>query len=99
MKTIISLSLVVLLLMGFSTDFKMSPSKNLNILLVLRSPLNKEYFSKFNIIKEGTSLLGENTDYDYPVPNGIYRIESTSNDYYYCKHIVVNEDIYYKEKK
>lgn len=99
MKTILTLSLVVLLLMGFNTEFRTPSPKNLNIVLVLRSTLNKEYFSKFNIIREGNSLLGENIDYDYPIPNGIYRIESASNDYYYSKHIVVNEDIYYKEKK
>lgn len=99
MKTIISLSLIVLLLMGFSTDFKTPSPKNLNIVLVLRSTLNKEYFSKFNIMKDGNSLLGENIDYDYPIPNGIYRIDAASNDYYYSKHIVVNEDIYYKDKK
>lgn len=89
MKTLIALFLV--LLMG-NTEIK--KPKNLDVLLVLRSTMNKEYFSKFNIKADGNSLMGENVDYDYPVPSGIYRIESSSNDYYCSRRIIVHQDIY-----
>lgn len=89
MKTIITLCLV-LVLMGFNTDFK----KSKNVLLVLRGIMNEEYFSKFNITTNGKCLVGEVVDYDYPIPRGIYRIESASNDYYSTKRIIITEDIY-----
>lgn len=89
MKTIITL-FSVLLLMGFNIDFK----KSKNVILVLRSTMNKEYFSKFNITTNGNCLAGEVVDYDYPVPRGIYKIESASNDYYSTKRIIITQDIY-----
>jgi len=91
MKKVLALSLLTLIFMGFGV----TKTKNYNILLILRNPMNEEFFSKFNISNDGSSLFGKNLELsDYPVPNGIYRIESASNDYYYSKHIVINEDIY-----
>lgn len=89
MKTLVTLFLVLLL--GGGTEVK--KPKNSNVILVLRSTLNKEYFSKFNVTNFGRSLLGENLEYgDYPVPSGIYRIESASNDDYLSRRIIINQE-------
>lgn len=61
------------------------------VLLVLKNVLNQERFSMFKISEEkGNVLVIVNID-EYPVEDGIYRIESSSkNKYYHKKVLVIN---------
>jgi len=88
MKTVITLFLTLFLFTGFVSDFNSKPK---DILLVLKNPMDKEYFSKFKIFNNDGVLSAVNVNDDYPVPNGIYWVEATSNDRYYSKHISVNK--------
>ena len=99
MKTMIKTTiyaLVLLILMGFTTKKQSSVSlsdckkNNDHVVLVLMNPMEKECFSVFKVVKVGDVLVGVNQD-EYPVRDGLYRIEGSSNDDFYHKKIIIIE--------
>jgi hypothetical protein len=89
LKLILS-ALILTLTMSFTT-LSESKTGNQHIVLILKNPMDQEKFSVFNIKQVGDILIGTNTD-EYPVEDGIYRVEGSSNDKFYHKRIlVVNE--------
>lgn len=89
------LLMIPLLLMSYHTPAKqkiiVKTEKNSHVLLVLQNTLlQSNNFSIFSIEKMGDIIIGINLDpNNYPVKTGIYRIESTSNDYFYHKRIMI----------
>ena len=74
-------------IMGFSLLRNTDKCTN-HIILVLKNPMDEDKFSVFNIQEVDDILVGINTD-DYFVEGGIYRIEGSSNDKFYHKHILI----------
>ena len=72
------------------TSFSFKPQSQ-QILLVLKDPMNTESFSKFSIRLLGGVLVGTNME-EYPVKDGIYRIEGSSNDKFYHKNIMITSN-------
>jgi 5-hydroxyisourate hydrolase-like protein (transthyretin family) len=85
-KAILLLSVSFLMVTAFSSFECKEKSK---VLLVLQNVFNQERFSVFQISeeKDGT-IVATNMD-EYPVENGVYRIEGSSNDKYYHKKVLV----------
>jgi hypothetical protein len=88
MRNLIIIALVSLLLVSFA-DQKGKIKKD--VLLVLTNPLGQESFSVFEVNEVDDVLVGQNTDKDYYVQNGVYRIESTSNNKLYHKKILIQD--------
>ena len=86
MKTLIFASLTLMML----TSFSFKPTTQ-HILLVLKNPMDVESFSMFNIKRVNGILIGTNTD-EYPVKDGLYRIEGSSNDKFYHKNIMITSN-------
>lgn len=83
---------ILILITSFLMVFTFSSFECKNkskVLLVLQNVLNQERFSMFQISeeKDGT-IVAINVD-EYPVENGVYRIEGSSDDKYYHKKILV----------
>jgi hypothetical protein len=89
-KTIVLSALIFLLCSSFNERVIAKKIQTKETLLVLQNPMNKESFSKFIVLEEEGILIGYNTESeDYPVKDGIYRIEGTSNDKFYHKRIII----------
>lgn len=85
-------NIIIILTVLLFTNFKFVnqlSEKTQSVLLVLTNPFNQIKFSKFIIQEKNGILIATNIDEDYPINRGIYRVESTSNDKYYHKKIVV----------
>jgi hypothetical protein len=80
-------SLSILLATSFTRDMVKTPN-NQHIVLVLKDVYNQDRFSVFSIREVNNVLVGTNIE-EYPVANGIYRIEGSSNDKFYHKHILI----------
>lgn len=80
-------SLVIMIATSFVSLRKSSKCNN-TTLLVLKNPMNSDSFSMFSIEEIGDVLIGHNLD-EYPVMDGIYRIEGTSNNKLYHRNILI----------
>jgi hypothetical protein len=80
-------ALILTLIMSFAPMGEHKPG-NKHIVLVLKSPMDQESFSVFDIRQVGDVLVATNIE-DYPVVGGLYRIEGSSNDKFYHKKIIV----------
>lgn len=78
--------LVLMIMFGFKSNIKVLPKKD--TLLVLTDVNNENSFSKFKIEEENGILVGYNVD-EYPVKDGLYRIQGSSNDKYYNHNIII----------
>lgn len=87
MRTLLFSFITLILLSGFSIPVK--KKDNSRVLLIVRDVMNKEHFSLFSVEDKGGVLIGTPIDLDYPVEDGIYRIEGASNDDFYHKKIIV----------
>lgn len=59
------------------------------VLLVLTEPITySESFSLFQVKEVDGVLVGLNVD-EYPVSDGIYKVEGSSNDKFYHKNIII----------
>lgn len=89
-KTIVLSALIFLLCSSFNERVITKKIQVKETLLILQNPMNRESFSKFIVLEEDGVLVGYNTESeDYPVKDGIYRIEGASNDKFYHKRIVI----------
>lgn len=87
MKFIKKLFLSVSILLLFS-NFNL-PQKEERVLLVLKEPVGySESFSIFQVREVDGVLVGINID-EYPVSDGIYKVEGTSNNKFYHKNIII----------
>lgn len=90
-------ALVLFILMGFTTKKQNAVSlssckkNNDHVVLVLINPMEKECFSVFKVINVNGVLIGVNQE-EYPVRDGLYRIEGSSNDDFYHKKIIIVEN-------
>jgi hypothetical protein len=92
MKTMKLIALSVLVFLLNTSFINKTPKTNLSkeTLLILKDPMDKESFSKFMIQEESGIFIATNTQTDdYPVSEGIYRVEGASNDRFYHKRVVV----------
>ena len=77
--------LVLMTIFGFKSENKVQKK---DILLVLTDVNNENSFSKFKVEEQNGVLVGYNVD-EYPVNDGIYRIQGSSNDKYYHHNILI----------
>jgi len=77
--------LVLMIIFGFKPNNQVQKK---DTLLVLTDVNNENSFSKFKIEEENGVLVGYNVD-EYPVRDGIYRIQGSSNDRYYNHNILI----------
>lgn len=94
MKTIklfIFCTLSIFLLCSQGVAYKQQGEKkdNSRTLLILEDPLTRETFSVFDVTEKNGILVGVNVDQDYPVANGVYIIEGSSNDNFRQRTILV----------
>ena len=85
-KAILLLSVSFLMVTAFSSFECKEKSK---VLLVLQNVFNQERFSVFKISEEKDGIIVAVNMDEYPVENGVYRIEGSSNDKYYHKKVLV----------
>lgn len=78
--------LVLMIMFGFKKNTQVLSKQD--TLLVLTDVNNENSFSKFKIQEENGVLVGYNVD-EYPVRDGIYRIQGSSNDKYYNHNILI----------